>query len=96
MSANTVRAFWQKANQDAALQAQLKTLAGRNQQAITAAVVQIAAAAGFAFSAADYEVALKEELARRHAAGELSEQQIEQVAGGNTLGGVPINSSISR
>jgi predicted ribosomally synthesized peptide with nif11-like leader len=80
MSLESVRAFWQKAGQDRSLQAQLEALQGRDRQAIGVAVVQAAAAAGFTFTVADYEAALKEEAARLHRAGELKEEQLQQVS----------------
>jgi predicted ribosomally synthesized peptide with nif11-like leader len=85
MSVQSVQAFWQKAKQDAVLQAQLRALQSQHQQAIAAAVVQVAAAAGFPFTVADYEAALKEEAARLHQAGELQEEQLHQVSGASGL-----------
>jgi predicted ribosomally synthesized peptide with nif11-like leader len=82
MSVQSVQAFWQKAKQDAVLQAQLKALQSQHQQAIAAAVVQIAATAGLAFTTEEYETAVKEALGRQHAAGELSEEQLGLIAGG--------------
>jgi predicted ribosomally synthesized peptide with nif11-like leader len=88
MSEQTVRAFWQKANADRALQARLAAFQGQDRQATVAAVMQIAAAAGFPFTAAEYEAALKEELTRRHAAGALHEEQLEALAGGSGTGSI--------
>jgi predicted ribosomally synthesized peptide with nif11-like leader len=82
MSVQTVQAFWQKAKRDPALQAQLKAVQDPHRQAIAAEVVQIAAAAGFAFTAAEYETAVKEALGRQYAAGQLSEEQLGLIAGG--------------
>jgi hypothetical protein len=53
MSVATVRAFWQKALQDPALQRQLASLQEKEPPATTRAVVQLAAAAGFPFTVAD-------------------------------------------
>jgi predicted ribosomally synthesized peptide with nif11-like leader len=61
MSIATVQQFWQKARNDPALQAKLQASASAHQEKAIAAVVGIAAAAGFVFTAAEYEAALKEE-----------------------------------
>ena len=82
MSMQTVRAFWQKAKQDPALQSKIAAIQAKERQATVAAVVKLAAEAGFVFTAQEYDAAVKEELARQHAAGELSEAELESVAGG--------------
>ena len=82
MSVETVRKHWQKVQQEPALQQQLAALRGQERPAVLAAVVQIAAEVGFAFTAAEYEAAVQEKLARQHAAGALSEEQLEQIAAG--------------
>jgi predicted ribosomally synthesized peptide with nif11-like leader len=92
MSVQTVRAFWQKARQEPALQEQLRAIQSDSMEASSAAVVRVAAAAGFAFTAREYAAAVQEELARQHAEGQLTDLQLEQAAGGNTVGGVPIGS----
>ena len=93
MSVETIGLFWQKARQDPALQQQLAPLWGQDWPVARAAVVQIAAAAGFAFTAEAYEAAVQEELARQHADGRLTDLQLEKAAGGNAVGGVPIGSA---
>ena len=45
-------------------------------------MVKVAAEAGFVFTAQEYEAAVKEELTKQHAAGELSAEQLETIAGG--------------
>ena len=82
MSTEAVKKFWEKAQQDKALQAKLTNTQATEGQVALAAVIQLAADAGFAFTAVDYEAAIKEELARQHAAGELSERELADVAGG--------------
>ena len=54
-----------------------------DKEAAIAAVVKIAAAAGFACSAEEYQAFVKEELARRHAAGDLNEEELSSAAGGS-------------
>jgi predicted ribosomally synthesized peptide with nif11-like leader len=83
MSVETVRQFWQRANQDPALQKKLGAVEAGAKDAAIAEVILIAKAAGFAFTQADYETAVKEELSRQHAATELGEDELAAVAGGN-------------
>src|SRR5262245_61135180 len=85
MSVQAVREFWQKAQQDPALRQQLEPLKTDDKAAPTAGVVRIAAAAGFAFTAEEYEVAVRQCLAQRHAAGELASDQLDIVAGGQAI-----------
>jgi predicted ribosomally synthesized peptide with nif11-like leader len=69
MSVETVYAFWKKINEDPALLAKLKALAGQDQRSAQAAMRQIAASAGFPFSEADYQTAVQQEAARGRPAG---------------------------
>jgi hypothetical protein len=64
-------------------------------EASSAAVAQVADAAGFSFTAQEYAAAVKEELARQHAEGQLTDQQLEQAAGGGSASGVAITSLAS-
>src|SRR5262245_11134225 len=82
MSSEAVQKFWQKAQQDPALLKKLTAIPPDDQQAAIATLVKVAAAAGFVFTAQEYDAAIKEELTRQHAAAELSDQQLEAVAGG--------------
>src|SRR5262245_56725149 len=82
MSTEAVQKFWQKAQQDKALQAKLTAIPPEKLQAGVAALVKVAAEAGFLFTAQEYEAAVKKEVARQHAAGELTEGQLQQIAGG--------------
>jgi predicted ribosomally synthesized peptide with nif11-like leader len=82
-----VRAFWQKAQQDAGLRNKLVAIQEKERQAIVAAVVKLAAEAGFAFTAEEFDAATKAELIRQHAAGELSDQALEALAAGRGTAG---------
>ena len=93
MSTEAVKKFWAKAKQDKALQAKLAAIQGKDHQAAIAAVVKLAAESGFAFTAQEYEAAVREELARQHAAGELSDEQLAGMAGG--IGRVGLAESVS-
>ena len=78
MSVENVKAFFEKAAEDEALQEKLKALAER-EEAIYADLVHIASEAGCEFTTADARKA------RVEAVRELSEQEMEQVAGGSCL-----------
>jgi predicted ribosomally synthesized peptide with nif11-like leader len=82
MSIASVQQFLQQVRNDPGLQAKLQAISPETKEKALAEVVGIAAATGFAFTAAEYEAAVKEELARQHAAGELRGEQLERVAGG--------------
>ena len=82
MSMQSVRDFLQKARHDGALRQQLEGLKAKDKDTTVAALVRIAATAGCRFTPQEYEAAIREELARQHAAGEISEAQLEAVAGG--------------
>jgi predicted ribosomally synthesized peptide with nif11-like leader len=82
MSTQAVHDFWQKAQTDPLLRQQLQGARTDDNARSNAAVAKIAAAAGFSFTAEEYDATLKEELARRFAAGELSQEELGQVAGG--------------
>jgi predicted ribosomally synthesized peptide with nif11-like leader len=87
MSVQTVRDFWRKVKDDAGLRQKLNAIQEKERQATVAAVVMLAADAGFKFAADEYDAAVKETLVRQHAAGELSEQQLAEVAGGPKTNG---------
>jgi predicted ribosomally synthesized peptide with nif11-like leader len=93
MSVEAVHAFWEMVRQEPALQEQLRRIQSDSLEASSAAVARVAAAAGFTFTAREYAAAVQEELARRHAGGQLSEEQLEQAAGGYSSGGIPIGSA---
>jgi predicted ribosomally synthesized peptide with nif11-like leader len=74
MSKDTVRQFLAKANDDADLLAKVEA-AGKDVNALVSA----GAAAGYSFSAADVEAAVKD---IQSEVGELSENELQTVAGG--------------
>ena len=78
MSAENVKAFFEKAEGDKALQEKLKALAEQEEarEAGDEELVKIASAAGYEFTADDVAEVRKE------SAGELSEDELKQVAGG--------------
>jgi len=82
MSVEAVRGFWQRVAADAELKDRLSTIQEKDRGLLTLAVAKVAAEAGFAFTADEYDAAVSEELAQRHAAGELSDEDMAQVAGG--------------
>ena len=82
MPTEAIKQFWQKTQTDTAIQAKIAALEQKDHQPTLAAVIKLAAESGCVFSAQEYEVAVKEELARQHAAGEISDEQLEAVAGG--------------
>jgi predicted ribosomally synthesized peptide with nif11-like leader len=87
MSIETVKQFWQKVQGDQTIRAKLSGLQGSQKEIALGEVVRIAAAAGFYFTTADYEAAVRESLREQHAAGDLSDKELEKVAGGATIKG---------
>src|SRR5262245_50827009 len=82
MTTEAVKQFWQKAKQDKALQTKLAAIQAKDQKAAITALLKVAGDAGFAFTAQEYEAAIKEALAQQHAAGELKDKEMEAVSGG--------------
>jgi predicted ribosomally synthesized peptide with nif11-like leader len=82
MSIETAKQFLTKAQSDAALQARLQAINSDSKEQILAELLPIAAAAGFNFSAQDYEAAVDEILQQKHAAGESDDAELETVSGG--------------
>src|SRR4051794_36481863 len=82
MSLENVRAFWRKVEQEPALQEKFLEVQADGQAAAVAAVVGIAAEAGFAFTAQEYDAAVRDELVRRHATGEIPDEALAALAGG--------------
>ena len=86
MAIETVQQFWSKAEEDESLEAKVQAIpADSDKEQALAEVLRIAAAAGFTFTAADFRAAVKEKLAQLHAAGQLSDDQLEMVAGGRRV-----------
>ena len=80
MSRQIVKQFWHKVDNDQELQARLRANATGNKEKIFAGLVTVAADAGFEFSVQDYEAALEEEIARRHAATDLRPEHLSLLA----------------
>jgi predicted ribosomally synthesized peptide with nif11-like leader len=85
MSVQNVERFFNKVDSDKALQERIRTIQATSDAQAIAEVVKLATDAGFPFSAEHYSAALKEEIARYHSAGELSEEALAQVAGGGLV-----------
>ena len=83
MSVQAVRDFWQKTRQDPALGARFQAIKPDDKDSALTAVISLAATAGFVFTAKEYESAVKEELARQHRAGEITDEELARVAGGS-------------
>lgn len=85
MSLETVQQFLQKVSEDAALQAELtQSLQAENDRE---AVTELAAKHGYSFSSEELWAEIQKrqsEFEARQAAGELSEEELEAVAGGIT------------
>ena len=82
MSVQAVVDFLAKAQEDAALQEQIKnTLKQGDVDANRSQLSQIAADSGFVFSVADYSQAL-EQIKKSGKSGELSDTDLEEVSGG--------------
>ena len=64
----------------------LEAIQEKERQTAVAAVVKLAAEAGFAFTAEEYETAVKKTLAERHAADQLDEAELGMIAGGGSSG----------
>lgn len=84
MSVEQAKAFIEKAQSDEALRAKLKAIKTENKEEAVAAVVRIAADAGYSFDAQHYAAAANAHVEAQYAAGELSDEQLDQVAGGAT------------
>jgi len=86
MSIEAVRAFIKKVRADEALQKDLEAIDRTDRDAAMAGVVAVAEKVGFSFGVEDYEAAAEEMIQARHAAGEISDEDLDAVAGG--LGGI--------
>ena len=81
MSIEAVRAFMGKVKADPDLQEKLEAIEG-DKDATLAEVVHIASEAGFSFTVEDYDAAVLDMAQARHAAGDLSDEELDAVAGG--------------
>lgn len=82
MSIETVRQFIKQAETTPKLHRKLQAIPKGGGQWTVAEVVKLAAAAGFQFTAKDYEDTVTEILAEKHAAGALNDSELALVTGG--------------
>ena len=84
MSVENVKNFYAKVNEDESLQQQLKELARTSAEESTQALIQLANEQGFSFDNNDLEAFFAETAKNLSPTGELSEAELDAVAGGNT------------
>ncbi len=82
MSIETVKQFMKQAEATPDLQKKIDAIPKGGGQWTIAEIVKIAAAAGFSFTAKDYEDVVNEMLAQKHAAGALSDSELALISGG--------------
>ena len=82
MSIETVRQFFDQAETTPALKKQLKAIPRGAGKWTVSEFVKIAANAGFNFTLQDYEDAMNQVLAQKHAAGALNDTELALVTGG--------------
>jgi predicted ribosomally synthesized peptide with nif11-like leader len=82
MSIETVRQFFNQAETTPALKKQLKAIPRGAGKWTVSEFVKIAANAGFEFTLQDYEDAMNQVLAQKHAAGALNDSELALVTGG--------------
>lgn len=83
MAVSNIEAFWLKAKNDPKLQMELRSLQGGDLAESARKVATMAARYGFMFTAEEYEKAIQKNALEEHAAGdELSDDDLENVAGG--------------
>ena len=82
MSIETVKKFMKLAETNPDVQRKLQAIPKGGGQWSIAEIVKVAAAAGLAFTAKDYEDAVDQMLAEKHAAGVLSESELALISGG--------------
>jgi len=75
----------EKVDTDPDLQSKVQAIAPGDKDAALEEIVRIASEAGFSFTVEDYEAAALEMAQDRHAAGELSDEDLDAVAGGADL-----------
>jgi predicted ribosomally synthesized peptide with nif11-like leader len=80
MPTETVKKFLKQAESTPELQSKIKAVP--KGPASIKEVVKIASAAGFSFTEKDYEDAVEEMLAEKHAAGALSDSELALISGG--------------
>ena len=82
MSIEAAKQFIQQAESDQTLRAKIEAIHFSGKEQRLADILQLSAAKGFRFTGPDYEAAFKERLLDRHAAGELSDEEMARIAGG--------------
>jgi predicted ribosomally synthesized peptide with nif11-like leader len=82
MSIEAVREFMNQAETTPALRKQIRAIPKGAGQWTVAEFVKIAANAGFKFTLQDYEDAVNQILAQKHAAGALNDTELALVTGG--------------
>jgi len=84
MSVDNVKNFYAKVNEDESLQQQLIELARTSAEESMQALIQLANEQGFSFDNNDLEAFFAETAKNLSPTGELSEAELDAVAGGNT------------
>ena len=84
MATDNIQTFLQRVAEDATLQEQIKALAGQDAAQAEAAVLNLAAAQGLPFTAEELHAFAVEEAKAATQRGDLSDSELEQVAGGGT------------
>ena len=82
MSFENATQFLRKLQTDPTLSKKLRAAVSGTRDEKAAQLIAFAARNGLDFTVADYERALKTNLGQQHAAGELTEEQLDAVAGG--------------
>ena len=82
MATDNIRIFLQRVAEDAALQEQVKALAGQDAAQAEEAVMKLAAEQGLPFTAEELQAFAAEEAKAATERGDLSDSELEQVAGG--------------
>src|SRR5262249_43582329 len=84
MSTEAVRAFGEKLQKDEQFRKQVQTVMAAAQQRSAAELLKVASGAGFQFTEAELAAAVQKQMKQQHAAGELKDEDLLQVAGGST------------
>ncbi len=82
MTIESVKQFLETAQSDNGLRMKLTAIDVTDRSATLDAVVKLATESGFAFTAEEFLTVAHDEITRRQQAGELSDQQLEEISGG--------------
>ena len=82
MATDNIRIFLQRVAEDATLQEQIKAVAGQDAAQAEEAVMKLAAEQGLPFTAEELQAFATEEARAANERGDLSDSELEQVAGG--------------